>query len=100
MCRTEQSSGSRARFWPLDCLEEVRILFRCLDLEDLAAKRSKADRDEIGSAVHFVLAAMKGAGSLQASSSCELAPSANLLEAGFTIVKWADLLKDEIVEET
>ena len=36
----------------------------------------------------------------QASFSCELAPSVNLLEAGFTIVKWADLLKDEIVEET
>ena len=57
MCRTEQSSGSCACFWPSDCLEEAQILFWCL--EDLTAKRSKADWDEISSAVHFVLAAMK-----------------------------------------
>ena len=36
----------------------------------------------------------------QASAACELTPSVNLLEACFTIVKWADLLKDEVVEET
>ena len=93
LCRTEQSSGSSAhdRYWPSDCLKEIRILFWCL--EDLAAKRSEADQDEIGRAVHFALAAMPGAGSLQTICSCALTPSKNLLEAGFTIMKWVDLLK-------